>query len=133
MINIFRFISRPVSFCYILSFYLAVAVFFAACYHFILPAAVGTPVLVHNIQTAGVNINVNFIDCLYFSITSQTTVGFGDIIPVTTGSRILIMVQVLFGYFYLGLAVAFFTARFILRSKKFEAVIRRLKNENELH
>lgn len=133
MIDIFRFISRPMSLCYIISFYLLTAVFFAFCYQYFIPVFEGGPALIHNTMPGTEAASVTLLDSLYFSITSQTTVGFGDIIPATISARVIIMVQVIFGYFYLGLVVAFITARMILRSKKFEAVLRRLKNEMELH
>ncbi|TQL01825.1 potassium channel family protein [Cellulomonas sp. SLBN-39] len=36
------------------------------------------------------------LDALYFSVTTLTTVGFGDITPVSQGARLLVVVQMLF-------------------------------------
>lgn len=35
----------------------------------------------------------SFIDCLYFSLATQATVGFGDITPRSEGMRFLVAVQ----------------------------------------
>ena len=40
----------------------------------------------------------SFWDFVYFSAISQTTVGYGDILPNSTTVRILIVVQILIGY-----------------------------------
>jgi Ion channel/Protein of unknown function (DUF1345) len=37
-------------------------------------------------------------DFLYFSIITQTTVGFGDILPNSTSVRMLVSIQILCGY-----------------------------------
>src|SRR5262249_43251137 len=38
------------------------------------------------------------VDFLYFSLISQTTVGFGDILPNSTGVRAVVGLQVILGY-----------------------------------
>jgi hypothetical protein len=38
-------------------------------------------------------------DCLYFSIITWTTVGFGDFVPHTKWARLLSAVEAVFGYF----------------------------------
>ncbi|GGO84308.1 hypothetical protein GCM10012280_15490 [Wenjunlia tyrosinilytica] len=48
-------------------------------------------------------------DSLYFTVTVFATVGFGDIVPVTSGARIVTMLQMLFDLVAVGL-----TARVIL-------------------
>jgi hypothetical protein len=40
---------------------------------------------------------------LYFSAVSATTLGFGDIVPVTTGSRLLVTSEALLGVVIVGL------------------------------
>ena len=42
-----------------------------------------------------------FIDFLYYSMVTQTTVGYGDITPISSHTRILAMAQMLL--LYLGL------------------------------
>lgn len=34
-----------------------------------------------------------FVDYLYFSSTTMSTIGYGDIVPKTTRARVLVMVQ----------------------------------------
>jgi hypothetical protein len=47
----------------------------------------------------------NFIDFLYFSTISQTTIGYGDILPNSRIVRTLVMVQVLVGLFVVGIII----------------------------
>lgn len=44
-------------------------------------------------------------DLVYFSIASLTTLGFGDIIPVSTTARVLVTLEALFGQLYLVVLV----------------------------
>jgi uncharacterized protein YjbI with pentapeptide repeats len=48
----------------------------------------------------------DFVAALYYSIVTFTTLGFGDIYPITTEGRIAIIVEVLLGYITLGLLLA---------------------------
>ena len=45
---------------------------------------------------------LNRTDALYFTITTFSTVGFGDITPVTQLARILVTVQILVGLVTVG-------------------------------
>jgi hypothetical protein len=40
-------------------------------------------------------------DFVYFSIATITTVGFGDVVPVSTAARVLVSMEALFGQLYL--------------------------------
>lgn len=52
-----------------------------------------------------------FISCGYFSIVTFTTLGYGDITPVSTMSRILASAEALFGSFTLALFVVVFVKK----------------------
>jgi hypothetical protein len=43
---------------------------------------------------------------LYFSLTTQATLGYGDIVPVSPTARLLAMTQAVGGMFYMTLLVA---------------------------
>ena len=47
----------------------------------------------------------NFFDALYFSIVTMTTVGFGDITPLSERGRILTLIMILTGCNYYSLAI----------------------------
>jgi Ion channel len=47
----------------------------------------------------------SFMDFLYFSAITQSTVGYGDILPNSTSVRIVVMVQVLVGIFLIVVAI----------------------------
>jgi voltage-gated potassium channel len=52
----------------------------------------------------GVNENVhNFFDSIWWSMVTITTIGYGDIAPVTTGGRIVAMMLMMLGIGFLGL------------------------------
>ena len=62
----------------------------------------------------------SWLDSIYFSIVSLTTVGYGDISPVTTGGKIFTM-------FYLVIGIAIFGA-FISNILKSRVAKRTLKH-----
>lgn len=53
-----------------------------------------------------------FWDFFYFSVVTQTTVGYGDILPNSTSVRMLVISQII-----LGLVIATFAINFIFTSK----------------
>ncbi len=54
---------------------------------------------------------------LYFSIVTMTTLGYGDVLPVSTGAQILAMVQVLIGYIMLGGLLSIFSNKLARRAE----------------
>lgn len=48
----------------------------------------------------------NFIDAIWWSMATMTTVGYGDIVPVTTEGRIVAMALMLFGVALIGTVTA---------------------------
>lgn len=51
-------------------------------------------------------LNLNFIDGLYFTVVTIETIGFGDIVPDDTGSRVFTCFYMAFGILLVGIAVA---------------------------
>jgi hypothetical protein len=50
--------------------------------------------------------SMNEFNALYFSFSTLSTVGFGDIIPLSGAARMLAMVEAVFGMFYVTLLIA---------------------------
>ena len=50
--------------------------------------------------------SMNNFNALYFSFTTLSTVGYGDIVPVSGIARMLAMVEAVFGMFYVTLLIA---------------------------
>ncbi|KAJ7199234.1 hypothetical protein GGX14DRAFT_662452 [Mycena pura] len=72
---------------------LAIVVIFLLCY-------IAFGALINSIL-----IGLNFIDAMYFTLVSMETIGFGDITPKSTGSRIFTCVHAVFGILTLAFAV----------------------------
>lgn len=49
-----------------------------------------------------------FFKLIYFSFTTLTTTGYGDVIPMTNHARSLVMVEEFSGVFYVGVVIARF-------------------------
>jgi hypothetical protein len=47
-----------------------------------------------------------FFHMIYFSLTTLTTTGFGDIVPLTNQARSVVMVEEFTGVFYVGVLIA---------------------------
>lgn len=60
----------------------------------------------HNCIFSGLGPNSTLLDFFYYSLSTQTTVGFGDIVPVSKPARILSMVQMTMIYLGIGLSEA---------------------------
>ncbi|SJM95831.1 hypothetical protein CRENPOLYSF2_760004 [Crenothrix polyspora] len=54
-----------------------------------------------------------FFDCLYFSVVTFATVGYGDILPVTPVEKFFVITEILIGYIMGGLLVAILAKRVI--------------------
>ena len=52
----------------------------------------------------------HFLRMLYFSSVTATTLGYGDIIPLTTAARLSIAIQSVGGLFLMGLIVYWLTS-----------------------
>ena len=54
---------------------------------------------VGNFYVNGVPAGLSPVSTMYFSVTTLTTIGFGDIVPATDISRALVTIQILFGLY----------------------------------
>ncbi|MBQ4544378.1 MAG: ion transporter [Oscillospiraceae bacterium] len=86
--------------------------------------AVGTLAIAYIIISALVVFNVepesfnNFFDAIYWATVSLTTVGYGDIYPVTTIGRIVTMVSSIFGIAIVALPAGIITAGYMNEIEK---------------
>jgi hypothetical protein len=74
---------------------------------------------------------LDYPDLLYFSFTTQTTLGFGDVTPVSPHARSATSVQVIIGVFYLAVLISRFVSMFVARS--LESVPRELTSLEKAH
>ena len=44
-------------------------------------------------QFNGLNKDSSFLDCIYYSSTTMSSVGYGDIFPITNTSKIMVVIQ----------------------------------------
>ena len=92
--------------------YLLIAIAFAVGYHltsFLMPGAFTFPDKVPNLD------DPQFI---YFSVTTITTLGYGDIIPVHPFARTLVMMEALIGQLYPAILLARLVSLYVLHSQR---------------
>lgn len=75
--------------------------------------------------------DLTFINSLYFTICTLTTVGFGDIVPNTTGSRIFLFFFAPIGIMIVALVIT--TARLTILEEFQQLYIRRRQKFKEKH
>ncbi len=114
---------------YMISFFVAVAFLFSFLYFAILPFFGGHPALQHNVHGSDGTALVSYLDCFYFSITTQTTVGYGDIVAASIPGKVCSIIQSVFGYFYLAFSIAIFACKGIMKSRKFELLLQAYKRD----
>lgn len=66
--------------------------------------------IIFNVETESFN---TFFDAIYWACVSLTTVGYGDIYPVTTAGRIITMISSMFGIAIVALPAGIITAGYI--------------------
>ena len=59
----------------------------------------------------------DWLGALYYSVVTVTTLGYGDIVPVTATARIMAMVQVFMGYMMLGGLLSIFASKMARRAE----------------
>lgn len=57
-----------------------------------------------------VDVETNYIDALYWTVSTMTTVGYGDITPVTSLERLYAIITMIFGYSFLGYLIGSFAS-----------------------
>ena len=69
-------------------------------------------------QTSGVYSGepLTFWNCFYFSVVTFTTLGFGDIVADNSTARLLVTLEVIFGYMMLGGLISIFSNKLASRS-----------------
>ncbi len=58
---------------------------------------------------------------LYYSFMTMTTVGFGDITPLSDPARSLSILEAVLGQFYMAITIAFLVGRYLSRGKRSSA------------
>ena len=74
------------------TFYSMIVIVFAAIYRIIDRYAAGTHFLF-----AGEPRDLSFIECLYFSIITLSTVGYGDLVPLSPAVRLIVGAEIICG------------------------------------
>ena len=70
----------------------------------------------HQVIGAEADEDFNFWTSFYFSIVTFTTLGFGDVVADNTSARILVTLEVIFGYIMLGGLISIFANKLASRS-----------------
>ena len=85
-------------------------------------------VIVFNVEPDSFN---TFFDAIYWATISLTTVGYGDIYPVSTAGRVVTMISSLFGIGIIALPSGIITAGFMKEMAKQKASSKRDANHNQ--
>ena len=70
----------------------------------------------HQVTEIEVGLPLTFWKSFYFSIVTFTTLGFGDVVASNTSARILVTLEVIFGYIMLGGLISIFANKLASRS-----------------
>ena len=96
--------------------YLLLALLFMQLYLWLIiwdPASFLLPV-----EAAGRTAFLLQADMTYFSLVTQATVGYGDILPATHTARMLAMFQAVVGQFYFAVVVALFVGMYMSQTRR---------------
>jgi len=52
------------------------------------------------------------VDLLYYSLITQCSVGYGDVLPQSDAARMLAVIQAVVGQFYMAVVVAIFVGMY---------------------
>ena len=70
----------------------------------------------HQVTEIDMGVPLTFWKSFYFSIVTFTTLGFGDVVADNTSARILVTLEVIFGYIMLGGLISIFANKLASRS-----------------
>ncbi len=70
----------------------------------------------HQVTVTDSSTDLTFWKSFYFSIVTFTTLGFGDVVAANTSARILVTMEVIFGYVMLGGLISIFANKLASRS-----------------
>ncbi len=75
----------------------------------------------------------SWAESFYFSVTTLTTVGYGDLFPTTDGSRIIASIYILIGVGIVFTALTTIGSQYLRRQEHqlSENIIRRVRNQEE--
>ena len=66
----------------------------------------------------GLDKDSSFIDCLYFSFTTSSTVGYGDIAPMTELGQFIASILMILGYGIIAVPTGIISAEMVQRRKE---------------
>lgn len=96
--------------------YLLLALLFAQLYLCLIvwnPASFRLPMM-----AAGRSASLLQADLTYFSLVTQATVGYGDVLPASHTARMLAMFQAVAGQFYFAVIVALFVGTYLAQPRR---------------
>ena len=76
-------------------------------------------IIIFNVESGHPDAQINsWIDAAWWTVATVTTVGYGDVVPVTDTGRIIAIFYMLFGITMLGISLSVLSTRFY--QKKFK-------------
>ena len=87
------------------------SVFFALCFALVFFFGLGKDAF-----HLGEGLDFNFTTMLYYSVVTFTTLGFGDVTPITDPAKWWVMAEVVLGYIMLGGLISIFANKFARRA-----------------
>ena len=75
---------------------------------------------------------INFFDAVWWSLVTITTVGYGDLVPVTFWGRIIGIIFILLGFSIFSIFTAFIASSFIDKKIKERKGLNKIKEKNHI-